>query len=138
MSLEQNKAVVQRFVEEVQCRHNLAVVDELFGPTIVDHTGMVDPPNREGARKLFAMMFAAFPDLHVTIRQQIAEGDKVVSYKTFRGTHGGPFMGIPATGKAVSFDVIDILTVQDGQFTEHWMVGDMLGLMQQLTAVPAP
>ena len=137
MSLEENKAVVRRFVEEVQCRHNLAAVDELFSPHMIDYSGASDPPTRDGARQLFAIMFVAFPNLRVTIRQQVAEGDKVATYKTFQGTHAGPFMGIPATGKLVSFDVIDIVTVRDGQMTEHWMVGDMLGVMQQLTAVPA-
>jgi steroid delta-isomerase-like uncharacterized protein len=138
MSLEENKAVMRRFVEEVQCQHNLAAVDELFSPDMVDYSGTADPPTREGAHRLFAMMFAAFPDLHVTIRQQIAEGDKVVTHKTFHGTHAGPFMGIPATGREVTFDVIDIVTVQGGQMTEHWMVGDMLGVVQQLSPVPAP
>ncbi len=137
MSLEENKAVVRRYVEEVQCQHNLAALDHLFSPNFVDYSGMADPPSREGSRHLFAMMFAAFPDLHVTIRQQIAEGDKVVTYKTFRGSHRGPFMGIPATGQEVTFDVIDIVTVHDGQMAEHWMVGDMLRLMQQIGAVPA-
>ena len=137
MSLDQNKAVVQRFVEQVQCQHNLAAVDELFSSDMVDYSGLCNPPDREGARQVFAMMFAAFPDLHVTIRQMIAEGDRVATHKTFHGTQRGPFMGIPPTGREVTFDVIDIGTVRDGQMTEHWMVGDMLSVMQQLTAVPA-
>ena len=61
-----------------------------------------------------------------------------MTHKTFQGTHQGAFMGIPATGKQVAFDVIDILTVADGKITEHWTVGDMLSLMQQLGAVPTP
>lgn len=137
MSLEENKAVVRRFVEEVQCRHDLSAIDGLFSPDFVDYSGMSNPPTKAGSYELFTMMFTAFPDLHVTIRQQIAEGDKVVTYKTFRGTHGGPFMGVPATGAAVTFEVIDIVTVRDGRMIEHWMVGDMLGVMQQITAVPA-
>jgi predicted ester cyclase len=61
-----------------------------------------------------------------------------MTYKTFHGTQEGPFMGIPATGKEVAFDNIDILTVTDGKITEHWAVGDMLSLMQQLGVVPLP
>jgi steroid delta-isomerase-like uncharacterized protein len=138
MSLQENKTLVRRFVEEVQCQHNLAVLDELYSPNFVDRSGMTDPPTLESARQFFTMMFAAFPDMRFTIRQQIAEGDKVLTHKTFRGTHRGPFMGIPATGREVSFDVMDIYTVTGGKITEHWTVGDMLGMMQQLGVVPAP
>jgi steroid delta-isomerase-like uncharacterized protein len=138
MSLEENKALVRRFVEEVQCRHNLAALDELYSPDFVDRSGMTDPPNLESVRRFFGGMFAAFPDMRFTIRQQIAEGDKVVTHKTFHGTHLGPFMGIPATGKAVTIDVMDIYTVIGGRITEHWTVGDMLGMLQQLGVAPEP
>jgi steroid delta-isomerase-like uncharacterized protein len=136
MSLEQNKALVRRFVDEVQCQHDLAALDELFSPDFVDHSGMTNPPTLEGSRQFFSMMFAAFPDMRFTIRQQIAEGDKVLTHKTLQGTQLGPFMGIPATGKAVAVDVMDIFTVAGGKITEHWTVGDMLGMMQQLGVVP--
>lgn len=138
MSLQENKAVVRRFVEEVQSQHNLAALDEVLSPDFVDFSGMTNPPTREGSRQFFAMMFAAFPDMRFTIRQQIAEGDKVMTHKTFEGTHQGPFMGIPATGNKVAFDVIDIFTVAGGKITEHWTVGDMLRMMQQLGVVPGP
>jgi len=138
MSLAQNKALVRRFVEEVQSQHNLAVLDELFSPDFVDHSGMTNPPTLEGSRQFFTMMFAAFPDMKMTIHQQLAEGDKVRTYKTLQGTHQGPFMGIPATGNEVSIDVIDIFTVEGDLMTEHWTVGDMLTMMQQLGVVPGP
>jgi steroid delta-isomerase-like uncharacterized protein len=135
--LEQNKALVRRFVEEVQNRHNLAALDELLSPDFVDHSGNTSPPDLDGTKAFFAMMFAAFPDMRFEIRLQLAEGDKVMTYKTFHCTHQGPFMGIPAAGKEVAFDSIDILTITDGKITEHWAVGDMLSLMQQLGVVPA-
>jgi len=138
MSLEENKALVRRFVEEVQCQHNLAALDELFSSDFVDHSGMTDPPTLEGSRQFFSMMFAAFPDMRFTIRQQIAEDDKVLTHKALHGTQLGPFMGIPATGKAVAVDVMDIFTVAGGKITEHWTVGDMLRMMQQLGVVPGP
>ena len=137
MSLQENKALVRRFVEEVQNLHNLDVLDELFSPDMIDHSGMTDPPNRDGTRAFFSMMFAAFPDMHFTIQLQLAEGDKVMTYKTFHGTHQGPFLGIPPTGNAVTFDNIDIMTVRHGRITEHWAVGDMLSLMGQLGVMPA-
>ena len=138
MSLQENKAVVRRFVEEVQCQHNLAALDELFSSDFVDHSGMSNPPTLEGSRRLFTMMFAAFPDMSFVIRQQIAEGDKVLTHKTLHATQLGLFMGIPATGKAVAVDVMDILTVAGGKITEHWTVGEMLRMMQQLGVVPGP
>jgi len=138
MSLEENKALIRRFVEEVQCQHNLAALDELFSPDFVDHSGMTDPPTLEGSRQFFSMMFAAFPDMRFVIRQQIAEGDKVLTHKTLQATQLGPFMGIPATGKAVAVDIMDIFTVAGGKITEHWTVGDMLRMMQQLGVVPGP
>jgi len=84
------------------------------------------------------MLFAAFDDFHAVIHRQVSEGEFVTTQKTFHGTHRGPFMGIAPTGTAVTFDVIDILRVTDGQMREHWNVVDMLGLIQQLGGVPIP
>ena len=95
MSLEENKALVRRFVEEVQCQHNLAALDELFSPDFVDHSGMTNPPTLEGSRQFFSMMFAAFPDMRFIIRQQIAEGDKVLTHKTLHGHAAWPLHGHP-------------------------------------------
>ena len=139
MSAEQNKALVRRIVDEAQSGHNLDVVDELLAADFVDHSvppGL--PPSREGVKMQFAMFFSAFPDLHVVIHNQVAEGDRVVTRKTFHGTHQGDLMGIPATGRSVAFDVIDILRVQNGKITDHWNVVDQLGLMHQIGAIPAP
>lgn len=137
MSIQENKAVVRRFVEEMQNQHNLDMVDELFSPDFLDHSGRANPPTLEGVKPLFAFMFSAFPDMHFTIQQQLAEGDRVMTYKTFCGTHQGDFMGIAPTGKQVVFDNIDIFTVKDGKITEHWTVGDMLSMMQQLGVIPS-
>ena len=139
MSAEQNKALVRRIVDEAQSGHNLDVVDELLAADFVDHSvppGL--PPSREGVKMQFAMFFSAFPDLRVVIHDQVAEGDRVVTRKTFHGTHQGDLMGIPATGRSVAFDVIDILRVQNGKITDHWNVVDQLGLMHQIGAIPAP
>jgi len=87
---------------------------------------------------LFGMLHGAFPDLRVEIHDQVAEGDKVVTRKTFHGTHRGDFMGIPPSGAGVAFDVIDIVRVRNGKMTEHWNVVDALALMTQLGAIPAP
>jgi predicted ester cyclase len=99
------------------------------------------PDNQAVVRRVkqpFTMLRAAFPDLRAEIQDQFASGDKVVTRKTFHGTNDGEFVGMPPTGKKVSFDVIDILRLRDGQFVDHWNVVDALGLMRQLGAIPAP
>jgi predicted ester cyclase len=67
----------------------------------------------------------------------LVDGDKVVTRKTFRGTHGGDFLGIPATGKPVSVGVIDVVRYENGQIVEHWNQVDMFGLMQQMGVIPS-
>ncbi len=139
MSTEENKAVVRRFVEEVQSRHKLELVDQLFDPSYNDHASFQGSvPGIEGFKQLFGMMLGAFPDLHAIIHDQIAEGDKVVTRKTFKGTHKGDYMGVPPTGKQIELGVIDIFRVVDGRIVEHWMQADSLGLMQQLGLIPPP
>jgi steroid delta-isomerase-like uncharacterized protein len=134
-----NKDVVRTFVEQFQAGHDWAVFDRIIDPDVVDHNAMPDtPPGREGVRALFEGFFAAFPDFRAEIHDQVGEGDKVVTYKTFSATHQGDFMGIPPTGAEVAFDVIDIVRVRDGRIVEHWNVVDQLALLRQLGAVPAP
>lgn len=134
-----NKAVLRRFVEEFQSGHDVAVAEELLADDFVDHSPFGPlPPDRNGVFALFGMMFAAFPDFRAEIHQQFAEGDCVVTRKTFHGTHQGEFMGIPPTGTEFAFDVIDIVRVRDGKMVEHWNVVDAMALMTQLGAIPAP
>lgn len=134
----ENKHVVRRLVEEAQQGRNLQVVDELLAGDFVDHTPMSGlPPTREGVKLLFAGLHEAFPDLKVTIEEQVAEGPKVVTRKTFRGTHRAPFFGVAASGRSVEFEVIDILGVEDGRITEHRHILDQLALLRQLGALPA-
>ena len=83
----------------------------------------------------FAAFRRAVPDLHAQVHDMLADGDKVVTRKTFHGTHTGEFMGLPATGNAISVDVIDIVRVRDGKFVEHWNVLDTLALMRQMGGV---
>jgi steroid delta-isomerase-like uncharacterized protein len=139
MSAEGNKAMVRRINDELISQGRMEVADELFAPTFVDHSAFPGVlPTRDGVKQLFAMFRAAFPDLHVTIQDQVAEGDKVVTRKTFHGTHHGDLMGIPPTGKQVSFGTIDILRVVDGRAVDHWTVVDQMSLMQQLGVIPTP
>jgi steroid delta-isomerase-like uncharacterized protein len=134
-----NEAIVRRFIDEYQTGGDESVAEEILAHDFVDHSPFGPfSPDREGVKQLFAALRAAFPDLWAEIQDQFSQGDKVVTRKTFHGTNDGDFMGMPPAGKQVSFDVIDILRLRDGQFVDHWNVVDAMGLMQQLGAVPAP
>jgi steroid delta-isomerase-like uncharacterized protein len=139
MSAE-NKALVCRLIEEVQNQHHLDRLDEFFAPDFInhlDHRGDSSELNSvEKTRLFFRAFIAAFPDLHVTIHNQLAEADKVVTHKTFHGTHQGEFMGLPPTGKQIALEIIDILRLANGKVVEHWAVRDQMGMMQQLGLVP--
>ncbi|MBI2849406.1 MAG: ester cyclase [Chloroflexi bacterium] len=135
---EQNKAVARRWYQELN-KHNLAVVDEIASPNIVDHSAPPGiPPGKEGVKQVLSMFFAAFPDMNMDSQDLIAEGDRVVSRNMVRGTHKGAFMGIPATGKKFEVAHIDILRIVGGKLVEHWMVLDEAGLMRQLGLMPGP
>jgi len=139
VSAVDNKALVRRFVDEVQSGGNIDLIDEVCSPGFVNHSAPPGiPADREGLKILTAMFRGAFPDSHFTIENMVAEGDKVATRKTFHGTHGGDFMGMPPTGRVVSMGLIDIVRVSDGRVVEHWAMGDSLGLMQQLGVIPQP
>jgi len=135
---EEKKGLVRRFYEEIWKNGNLGIIDELCASDFVDHNppppGLA--PGLEGAKQVFTMFRRAFPDMQFTVEDQIAEGDKVVSRGTFRGTHKGELMGIPPTGKQGKMTVIDIIRIVDGKMVERWGEMDMLGLMQQLGVAP--
>jgi len=134
-----DKAVVRRFVDEFQTGHDQSVADELLAAEFVDHSPFGPlSPDRNGVLALFGMLFAAFPDFRAEIHQQFADGDTVITRKTFHGTHQGEFMGIPRSGREVAFDVIDVVRVREGMMVEHWNVVDAMALMTQLGAIPAP
>lgn len=140
MAAEQNKALIVRFVEEFFNRGNMGVVGEIFAPDFIEHEQLPPgiPNGREGVKVLTTILRSAFPDFKATIDDILAEGDKVVIRMTWSGTQKGEFMGVPATGKRVSFGVIDIIRITNGKLVEHWGQMDSMSLMQQLGAIPAP
>jgi steroid delta-isomerase-like uncharacterized protein len=136
MSTEENKAVVRRIYEEWN-KQNWAGALELVAPDYVYHGPGVFGDMDLAARKQFLpALFTAFPDVHYTVEDLIAEGDKVVSRFTARATHQGEFMGVPATGKVVTWTGIYISRFAGGKCVEDWFIGDMLVLFQQLGAIP--
>lgn len=128
-----NKAIVRRFNLEFIQGGNCELFDEIISPDFVNHSVPPDTDaGPEGARNFFAMIRSAFPDLVVTIHDQVAEGAAVVTRKSYQATHAGNFMGIAATGRRIQFSVIDIIRLRDGRYIEHWANADMFGLMGQL------
>src|SRR5712692_5499426 len=109
MAAENNTTVASRWYEEVFNGGHLELIEELFAPNFVDHDPSNPLPGFEGLRQLVNTYRGAFPDIHLTVEDEITEGDKVVTRFTGRGTHKGPLMGIPPTGKRVTITAIDIL-----------------------------
>ena len=138
-SAEDNKALVRRFVDEVQSGGNTDLIDEICSPEFVNHSAPPGlPADREGIKILTTMFKGAFPESYFSLEDMIAEGDKVVTRKTFHGTHEGEFMGIPPSGRTVNVSLIDVVRISEGRVVEHWSVGDNLGMMQQLGVIPQP
>ncbi|GAC1342140.1 MAG: ester cyclase [Ktedonobacteraceae bacterium] len=139
MSTEANKASVRRFYDEVFNKKSRAAIDEFIDPNQVDHDAPPGTPGGlKGAKQTLTMYLTAFPDLHFTVEDIIAEGDKVVARLTVHGTQQGVFMGIPPTGKKATSTAIDINRIAGGKSVEHWLNMDTLGLLQQLGVIPAP
>lgn len=135
---EHNKMVVRRAFDEVYNQGHLDVVDELVSSDFIARTPSEEYRGPAGIKQYVTELRAAFPDLHITIDDQVADGDKVVTRWTARGTHTGPFQGIPPTGKQGSMTGIDIDRVVNGKSVECWTNADDLGLLQQLGVVPRP
>jgi steroid delta-isomerase-like uncharacterized protein len=139
MSTEKNKALVHRLYEEWNKGKEaaMAAIEELYAPAYVWHsTGVFPDMDLAGMKQMTPAFFTAFPDLHYTLEDLIAEGDKVAARFTLRGTHQGDFLGMPPTGKQVSVTGIEIDRIEDDKVVESWANSDALGLMQQLGAIP--
>lgn len=135
---ETNKALVKRFVTEYQTGDDQQVLRDTISPRLVNRTPMTPdaPGGVEEVKAIFDMFHTAFADFTAEIVDQLAEGDKVMTYKVFAGTHTGDLMGIAPTGRAVRFDVMDIVRIADGRIVEHWGLVDQLALLRQLGVVP--
>jgi steroid delta-isomerase-like uncharacterized protein len=138
VSVEENKAVIDRYREEVFNEKNLLAVDKYVAPNYVRHDPGAPAQVRgpDGVKQLAAGFFAAFPDIHFDAEDVIAEGDMVVQRLTSRGTHQGEFMGIPPTGQQLKVAAIEIFRLVDGKIVEQWVEADYLGLLQQLGVIP--
>jgi len=139
MPIDEIRDVGRRFVEEVINKQNLAAADELVAENFVE----LDPlpgqaQGREGLKQILAMLFAAFPDLHWSVEEDAAEGEKLWSRFTWRGTHRGDFLGVPATGNQVEVNGVVIDRIVEGKMVDSRILMNELSLMQQLGVIPPP
>ena len=132
-STENNKAMDLRFATEVLSEHNLDVLTELVAEDFIEQNPPPGQgPGREGLRQFLAQLFDAFPDLSWRVEEMVAEGDRVASWSTWKGTHRGTFMGLPPTGRTVSVEAWTMDHFRDSKVAESRIIMDMMGLMQQL------
>jgi predicted ester cyclase len=136
-----NEATFRRFHEATNSGDAELIaktIDELVVPDAVIHSPL--PIQASGARllkELWARLLRAYPDLHVTIEDLIAQGDKLVIRNSVTGTHRGEYMGLQPTGRSVTYDEIFILRFAGGRIAETWGVVDVLSQMKQLGAIAA-
>ena len=138
MSTEISKALVRREYEDGVNQKDFGIRDSVLASNYIAHfPGLPPLQGIEAFRQFTSGFFAAFPDLQTTIEDLIAEGDKVAIRQTWHGTHKGNFLGIPPTGKRVSFTSTEFYRVANGVLAEEWIELDMLGLLQQIGAIPS-
>jgi steroid delta-isomerase-like uncharacterized protein len=138
MTAETNKIVMSRFLEFINTASE-SLAQELISPAAIFHVPGSPEPMRgpAGYLAIIGMMRGGFPDIQWTLEETVAEGDKVAARFTMRGTHRGTFFGVPPTGKMIKVQAMNIYRLSDGQFVEEHGQPDMLGLLQQIGAVPA-
>jgi predicted ester cyclase len=148
MGTEENKQLVRRFVEEVCNQDKLDVIDEIYAPVHRTHACWPNPVRLDSneapsetstpadLKHNAALGRAGFSDLHYTLDEIVAEGDRVRFAMTTRGTHTGPLHGIAATGKSLWWTTFGTVRVEHGKIAETWVLWDRLGYFQQLGLVP--
>jgi steroid delta-isomerase-like uncharacterized protein len=138
MSVEENTALARRELEEIfDAKGNLDDAEEIYAPNYISHQPAGDEDIRgvEAMKQFAASMREAFPDLKVTIEEQIAEGDRVLTRFRTRGTHRGELWGMPPTGKEVQITNMSMSRIEGGKMVEEWPAPDRLGMMQQLGVI---
>ena len=136
-----NKAAFQRFHEAANTgdvEFLAKTIDEFVAPDAVIRTPLpIDATGAELLKQVWAMLFRVYPDLHLSVDDVIAEGDKIVARNTVTGTHQGEFMGVAPTGKSVTYNEVFIFRFADGRVVETWGVVDVYAQMKQIGVIPA-
>jgi steroid delta-isomerase-like uncharacterized protein len=138
MSAEENKALVERFVEEFWNEGNTSAADELMAPDAEIHMPTGEVVDVDGLKGFAGTFRESFPDWHSTFEELVAEGDRVAERWTGRGTHQGELQGIPPTGKRVEVPGSVFYRIVGGKIVEFRGQLDMMGLMQQLGVIASP
>jgi steroid delta-isomerase-like uncharacterized protein len=135
--IRRNEALGRRYFEEAWNRGDLDVLEQVLAPSYINHTPSTPnpPAGPEGLKPIIRALRAAFPDLHYEIKDVLATKDAVVMRVLMTGTHRGDLFGVPATGRKVSVNQINIEHIANGKIVEHWRVTDELTLMRQLGVV---
>jgi steroid delta-isomerase-like uncharacterized protein len=134
--IEENKALVRRFVEEIFVRGNADAVDDLVTEDFVPYTWPHTGDGRQDLRDAIARVGKGLSNPEFVIEDEIAEGDRVVIRVKSSATQSGEFMGMPASGKRYTVEEIHIFRIRDGKVMAHWHQFDQMGLMKQLGAMP--
>jgi steroid delta-isomerase-like uncharacterized protein len=133
-----NRALVRRFIEDFWAGGDLGRAQAFLAPDYIEHNLLPgqepQEPGLAGYKRRFLALRAAFPDVRITIEDMLAEGDRVMARVTIEGTHLGPFLGQPASGRVVRMAAINIYRVAGGQIAERWGVQDLYGLLRHMTA----
>jgi predicted ester cyclase len=135
-STESNKTLVRRLMEGIS-KGNMAVVDETVAANFVGH-GRNAPQGVEGVKQVVSELRTSFPDVQITVEDQIAEGDKVATRYSWRGTHTGKLGAVEPTGKQVSTTGILMARIAGGKIVDGWLETDTVGVLQQIGALPTP
>jgi steroid delta-isomerase-like uncharacterized protein len=136
VTIDDNKALVRRFIDEVFLRGSLDAVDELLTDDFTPHTWGPVTQGKEGLKQAIARVSAGLADATMTIEDVVAEDDRVAVRLTSHAVQVGPFMGLPPSGRAYTIGEIHIFRIRDGRIAEHWHQADFLGMMRQLGALP--
>lgn len=139
MSVDDNKALIRRFYDDVFNAGRFDLIDELFHDDVIDHTaGPGQKSGIEGIKDSVRYLRNAFPDVHATSEVLLGEGDLVAERWISVGTHRGRFVGVPPTGKRIRVTGINIFRFADGKIAERWLEWDRRGMLRQLSGDEAP
>lgn len=135
MPLEQNRAQIQNYIDQIWNQHDPDALDRLVTPDFRRHLGPTQESiDAEGQKARIAMFQKAFPDLHFDVQDIVVESDRAVFRVIARGTHEAELFGVAKTGARVQFEAVDVARLEGGKIAELWGVVDLMGLVQQLKA----
>jgi steroid delta-isomerase-like uncharacterized protein len=136
--MEQNKVLIERIFNEGINGKNNAVIEEIISPDYINHNWPAPVRGYEGFKAVINQFFDAFPDMKITVKHVLGDDDMVSTYGFWTGTNNGPFMGMPATGKQVRIEYMDLWKLKNGKAVENWVQMDNAAIMQQLGFMPQP